>query len=87
MATLAEKRDALELTHRIPTWEVGIDTCCWHSEASLADSLTKFTSEPIGLFMKAHTWALVSQPAIAGPHLRIIPVQVCWRRQRRTLEK
>eukprot|EP00974_Lingulodinium_polyedra_P127522 11202463-Lingulodinium_polyedra.AAC.1 len=61
MHTLTEKRTALELmayAHCIQ--EVGITTRWCHSEANLADSLTKTTAPgPIEIYMRTHTWALV----------------------------
>ena len=61
MHTLTEKRTALELmAYAQCIKEVGIETRWCHSEANLADSLTKTTAPgPMELYMKTHKWALV----------------------------
>ena len=65
MHTLKEKRTALELmAYAQCILEVGIDTRWCHSEANLADSLTKTTAPgPMELYMKNHMWALVEDGA------------------------
>eukprot|EP00959_Pyramimonas_sp_CCMP1952_P313834 6569746-Pyramimonas_sp.AAC.1 len=61
MQSLAEKRTALELMafdKCLNETELTVRWC--HSEANLADSLTKTTATgPIDLYMKTWSWALV----------------------------
>ena len=59
--TLTEKRADLEtMADAQCIKEVGIETRWCHSEANLADSLTKTTAPgPMELYMKTHRWALV----------------------------
>ena len=58
---LAEKRTGLELlAYSKCIEEVGIDTRWCHSEANLADSMTKTTAPvPMQRYMKHHSWAVV----------------------------
>ena len=69
MHALAEKRTALDLmAYAQCIHEVGIDTRWCHSEANLADSLTKTTAPgPMELYMKHHTWALELRGRLCRP--------------------
>ena len=64
MTSLAEKRTALELlAYEKCIEEVGIITRWCHSEANLADSLTKASAvAPIESYMVSQSWSLVHDP-------------------------